>query len=462
MMFRVEIYEDADDMAEDPYVDGEEKDAGNLNKGSAEGSREEPVGKLTIAAYTGAEVHPMPHGFLTLTTYEDLDLNVSCYAYYKPNEKYTSLMEDYAENPDKYSSDPALYNDNALGLTDRESYFDEIVNGPNSDPMTISLKAGESVTIANSAHGETNIPAIISLLESSTAASSKETAELIKQLQYYAEGSDQFSIRKALRGGIGTVIKAYKTALKTGYNPIDGVSPEGGLFIDKELQNQFASPVNRFPNNYYTVEITAEELTNLQDSISDPSTNYFSFFGRNCAATASRIWNATLSDRPEYRLRANFTGFSNDPLSLYVELRHLRNKKNLDGQGGSNFSPRTLAFRQNSESDVTPEPVPQTVVKDNPMTVKGKTASIRYAKLKKNDLTIKTGKVMRVKKAQGTLTYKKLSGSSKIRINSGTGKVTVKKGLKKKTYKVKVRVSDSGNALYKAGSKTVTFKIRIK
>ena len=40
------------------------------------------------------------------------------------------------------------------------------------------------------------------------------------------------------------------------------------------------------------------------------------------------------------------------------------------------------------------------------------------------------------------------------------GKVTVKKGLKKGTYKVKVKAA--GNKNYKAATKTVTFKIKVK
>jgi endo-1,4-beta-xylanase len=40
--------------------------------------------------------------------------------------------------------------------------------------------------------------------------------------------------------------------------------------------------------------------------------------------------------------------------------------------------------------------------------------------------------------------------------------VTVKKGLKKGTYKVRVRVTASGNDSHKPVSKTVTFKVKVK
>ena len=65
-------------------------------------------------------------------------------------------------------------------------------------------------------------------------------------------------------------------------------------------------------------------------------------------------------------------------------------------------------------------------------------------------------------KGQGKLTYVKKSGNKKITINKTTGKVTVKKKLKKGTYKVKVAVTAAGNSNYKAVTKTVTFKIKVK
>ena len=100
----------------------------------------------------------------------------------------------------------------------------------------------------------------------------------------------------------------------------------------------------------------------------------------------------------------------------------------------------------------------------NPLSVKAKTAAIKYKKLKKKAQSLTLGKVITtVKKGQGTVTYTKASGNKKITINKKTGKVTVKKGLKKGTYKVKVRVKASGNANYKASAvKTLTIKIKIK
>ena len=99
--------------------------------------------------------------------------------------------------------------------------------------------------------------------------------------------------------------------------------------------------------------------------------------------------------------------------------------------------------------------------KKQPMTVKPVLKKVSFKKLKKKAQIVKGALV--VKKNQGKVTYKKLKGSSaKLSINKKTGKITVKKRTKKGTYKIKVKVTAEGNKLYKAGSKSVTVKIRVK
>ena|GEM_PF-4225406 len=125
------------------------------------------------------------------------------------------------------------------------------------------------------------------------------------------------------------------------------------------------------------------------------------------------------------------------------------------------------------------------VKKTNPLKVKGKTATVKYKKLKKKSQTISRAKAITVSGAQGKLAYKKVSviytkaksvkmskkalkkykkqAAKKITVNAKTGKVIVKKGLKKGTYKVKVKVKAAGNANYNPSAwKTVTFKIKVK
>lgn len=98
----------------------------------------------------------------------------------------------------------------------------------------------------------------------------------------------------------------------------------------------------------------------------------------------------------------------------------------------------------------------------NTLKIKAKTATVRYANLKKKNQTLKNTKLISfTKKGQGTITYTKVSGNKKITINKKTGKVTVKKGLKKGTYKIKIKVRAAGNAKYKALTKTVIIKIKV-
>jgi hypothetical protein len=98
--------------------------------------------------------------------------------------------------------------------------------------------------------------------------------------------------------------------------------------------------------------------------------------------------------------------------------------------------------------------------KSNTITAKAKTKKVNAKKTKKS--TVKIKKAIKVSKAQGKVTYTKLSGSKKLKINKKTGTITVKKGTKKGTYKIKVKVTAKGNSTYKAGSKTVIVRIKVK
>lgn len=97
--------------------------------------------------------------------------------------------------------------------------------------------------------------------------------------------------------------------------------------------------------------------------------------------------------------------------------------------------------------------------KANTMTVKTTTKKVSKKKLKKKAIKVKP---IKVKKAVGTVRYKKTSGSRRLTVNKKTGVVTVKKKTKKGTYKIKVRVSASGNDSYKSKNKTVTVKVKVR
>ena len=108
--------------------------------------------------------------------------------------------------------------------------------------------------------------------------------------------------------------------------------------------------------------------------------------------------------------------------------------------------------------DVTPAKV---VKKTNPMKVK-KLKSVKTVKYKKIKKKSRTLTFLKVTGAQGKVTYKKVGGSKRLTVNKRTGKITVKKKTKRGVYKIKVKVKAAGNSKYKALSKTVTLKVRIK
>ena len=106
--------------------------------------------------------------------------------------------------------------------------------------------------------------------------------------------------------------------------------------------------------------------------------------------------------------------------------------------------------------------IPKLGKKNNPLTVKSKSPSVKASNLSKNKQTINGSDAFIIKNAQGTISYKKKSGSSdELSINSNTGLITVKKGTQKGTYKLVVTVTAAGNKQYKAGTKTVTVIIKV-
>ena len=109
----------------------------------------------------------------------------------------------------------------------------------------------------------------------------------------------------------------------------------------------------------------------------------------------------------------------------------------------------------------------------NTLQAKGRTVKAKAKTLKKKSVNVSRKKAITVKKAKGKLTYSKvkvLKGSKKASkkitkkfvINKKTGKITLKKGIKKGTYKFRIKVKAAGTNMYKAGTKTVTVKIRVK
>ena len=117
----------------------------------------------------------------------------------------------------------------------------------------------------------------------------------------------------------------------------------------------------------------------------------------------------------------------------------------------------------------------------NPFKAKAKKVKIKFRKLRKKARTIKRAKAVKLTSVMGKVTYKKVSVSkirktksgkktvkagkktaAKFKVNKKTGKITLKKGIKKGTYKLKVKVTAAGNNNYKAGTRTITVRIKVK
>ena len=102
-------------------------------------------------------------------------------------------------------------------------------------------------------------------------------------------------------------------------------------------------------------------------------------------------------------------------------------------------------------------------LKANTLKVSGKTATVKFSKLKKKSQTLKASKVLKfANKGKGKLSYRKYKGSKKITINKKTGKVTVKKGLKKGRYTVRVKVKAAGTSTIAPLTKKVKITIKVK
>ena len=101
---------------------------------------------------------------------------------------------------------------------------------------------------------------------------------------------------------------------------------------------------------------------------------------------------------------------------------------------------------------------------DNTIAVTGKTAKVKFKKVKKKSQTVAASKLFKfTDKGQGSYLFSKVKGNKKITINKTSGKVTVKKKLKKGTYKVQIKVLATGNTTNAASSwQTVTVRIKVK
>lgn len=98
----------------------------------------------------------------------------------------------------------------------------------------------------------------------------------------------------------------------------------------------------------------------------------------------------------------------------------------------------------------------------NTLKVRAKSPVVKRARLDVGKWRIARGKALAISGKKGALTYKKVKGSKRLFIGKKTGKITVRKNTPCGIYKIKVRVRAAGNANYKAATRTVVVKVRVK
>jgi hypothetical protein len=181
---------------------------------------------------------------------------------------------------------------------------------------------------------------VINALANGDIATSADTAEFLRQLGYYKAGNELFDGEKAFDGLVGTFREIYRSS-RAGHNSANG-EVEGGISINREAYKAFTLNYVQTPNNSYSVEITADELAALSQFLADPANNYVSPFVMNCTAGATIMWNQTLADRPEFRVKSDPMKFISDPSALYLDLERL-NLQKAGGEFNRNFVTRIVA-----------------------------------------------------------------------------------------------------------------------
>lgn len=115
-----------------------------------------------------------------------------------------------------------------------------------------------------------------------------------------------------------------------------------------------------------------------------------------------------------------------------------------------------------SEKPITTAPAVK-VKKANPIKITAAAKSVKAKKLKKGKITVKP---FSIKKAEGKVKIVKAKSTGiykKLKVNSRTGAITFKKGkYAKKTYRIKLKITASGNSDYKAETIIKTVKIKVK
>ena len=307
------------------------------------------VGKLTLASEPFFGSSTMSHSTIGFTTYEDINMDVNYYKYYKPDQVYKDLLQDYLDNEKNYESNPVFYKA-SKDYTNRDSYIDTILG--DSKASNIELKAGESISFSNAPeYGAKEV--ILSTFINGQIFSEESAATVISEISKYMFGMEP-DYSKTFDSVLDLLKKIILTTYVTGYNPADGIV-QGGITVNKDVYDTFNIENYKLNNVYYEIEITADELALLKSYLSNSENNYYSFFNYNSAGMASNIWNSVLADRPEYAVNSNYTKLGSEPMSLYASILALIGQSELEGKGGVGYWTKVVGGMPEPEETAEPE-----------------------------------------------------------------------------------------------------------
>jgi hypothetical protein len=124
----------------------------------------------------------------------------------------------------------------------------------------------------------------------------------------------------------------------------------------------------------------------------------------------------------------------------------------------------TISAKKSANTKAATKKITVVVKNANTLSAKAKkkTVSAKLASVSKKALTLTNN--IKVSKSKGKVSYKNVSTNKTVKkwkLNKKTGKLTIPKGTKKGTYIIKVKVTAAGTSTYAAGSKTVTYKVKV-
>lgn len=244
---------------------------------------------------------------------------------------------------------------------------------------------------------------------------------------------------------------SYRVAAGTTLTPvvkIDGATvPESGYTIEYESWNT-EKRTSSFPTKPGRYWVYATGVSPYTGSVLETIYIYAPISRASVSAIATKTYTGkAIKPKPTVKLDGTTLELNNDySLSYKNNVNAGTASVVIKGNGDVCTGSKTVTFKIAKAA--------------NPL--KAKATKSKVSCLYKPKAAMPCGKNVTVTGAKGKVTYANASTNAtakKFTVNKKTGKVTLKKGTKKGTYTVKIKVKAAGNKNYKAGSKTVSYKI---